>query len=85
MLHLHCIHYRMLEDLYLFTGIPESLTSGNSYCFKLTWVGPGYTNDSGSDLNITNFCESDSDYCTDPWVYTRKHKMFLMSSASFNP
>jgi len=84
MLHLHCIHYYMLEDLYLFTGFPGSLISGNPYCFKLTWVGPSYNNESGSTPNITNICESASDFCTKPWVYTRKHRMFLTSVASFN-
>jgi hypothetical protein len=73
----------MFDDLYLFTGFPESLTSENPYCFKLTWVGPGYNNESGTIPNITNICEAEDDFCTTPWVVTRKHRMF-MSFASFN-
>lgn len=54
----------------IYFGFPGSLTSADPYCFKLTWVGPSYTNESGSTPNITNVCQSESDFCTKPWVYT---------------
>jgi hypothetical protein len=59
------------ETKILFGLIAGIVQAENSYCFRFTWMGPSFNNESYANLNDSSSCEDTyPDACRDPMLIT---------------
>lgn len=57
-----------ISIIWILLALLGAMRSEDSYCFRFTWMGPGYNN--GSYMNSSTTCADVYDSCRDPMVIT---------------